>query len=256
MPSQTYTADVLVLRKTKLGESDLILTCLASDGQQVRFVAKGARKPGNTFASRLELFCASHVLLVRGKSLDVVKEVRLDDGYAALRNNLEKSLAAAPMAEILARVSQDGLESPKLYDMTRAALDALCTCPDGLEPSIAAAHLLKTFAFSGLAPNLRSCVSCGAPVSLQESAVLRFSFEEGGIVCQDCRVHMASIEVSAALIAWVDALLRVRFSHIGEADIPAEVPFDILRFCQQWIRVHVGSPVKSLDILMTLAVTS
>lgn len=246
----------MVLRKTKLGESDLILTCLAADGQQVRFVAKGARKPGSTFASRLELFCAAHVLLVRGKTLDVAKEVRLENGYASLRNNLEKSVAAAPMAEMLARVSQDGLESPRLYDMTRAALDALSCCSDGLEPAITAAHLLKTFAFSGLTPNLRSCVSCGTPIEAKEAKSVRFSFEEGGVVCQDCKAHMASVEMPAALVSWVDALLHVRFSQIEDGAIPPDVPFDVLRFCQQWTRIHVGSPVKSLDFLMTLAVTS
>ena len=37
-----YPLRALVLRKTKLGETDLILTLLAEDGRQVRAVAKGA----------------------------------------------------------------------------------------------------------------------------------------------------------------------------------------------------------------------
>lgn len=47
MASPTYRCNALVLKKTKLGESDLILTCLKDDGSQLRAVAKGARKPTN-----------------------------------------------------------------------------------------------------------------------------------------------------------------------------------------------------------------
>ena len=50
----TYDARAIVLRKTKLGESDLIVTLLAQDGSQARAVAKGARKPARPFAARLE----------------------------------------------------------------------------------------------------------------------------------------------------------------------------------------------------------
>lgn len=56
MAADTYSLQALVLRKTKLGETDLIVTLLAQDGRQVRAVAKGARKPNSSFASRLEIF--------------------------------------------------------------------------------------------------------------------------------------------------------------------------------------------------------
>ena len=58
MAADTYSLQALVLRKTKLGETDLIVTLLAQDGRQVRAVAKGARKPNSSFASRLEIFSA------------------------------------------------------------------------------------------------------------------------------------------------------------------------------------------------------
>ena len=50
--SRTYRTKVLVLDKTKLKETDLILTLLDERGRQVRAVAKGARKPGGRLAAR------------------------------------------------------------------------------------------------------------------------------------------------------------------------------------------------------------
>ena len=62
MARPTYTTRAIVIKKTKLGESDLILTLLAQDGAQLRVIAKGARKPQSPFASRLELFAVSDLL--------------------------------------------------------------------------------------------------------------------------------------------------------------------------------------------------
>ena len=46
-----------MLGHTKLAEQDLILTLLSETGEQLRAVAKGARKPGGRLAARVELFC-------------------------------------------------------------------------------------------------------------------------------------------------------------------------------------------------------
>ena len=43
--AKAYNERCIVLKHTKLGETDAIVTMLASDGSQVRAVAKGLRKP-------------------------------------------------------------------------------------------------------------------------------------------------------------------------------------------------------------------
>ena len=165
MARPTYRARVLVIRKTKLGETDLILTMLAEDGSQLRAVAKGARKPSGAFASRLELFCEADVLLVRGKSLDIVKEARLICGNAQVRESLERASAASVMVELLDRATQPDLPSPKLFPMTHAALAALAAANVAHAPAICAGHLLKTFAFAGVRPTLAECSLCGEPLA-------------------------------------------------------------------------------------------
>ena len=60
--SRTYRTKVVVLDKTKLKETDLILTMLDERGRQVRAVATAARTPGGRLAARCE-----HVRVVRGE---------------------------------------------------------------------------------------------------------------------------------------------------------------------------------------------
>ena len=252
MASPTYTARALVLRKTKLGETDLVLTLLAEDGSQMRAVAKGARKPANAFSARLELYSVADVLCSKGRSLDVVCEARLLESNERVRLDLEHAAAAAPMAELLDRVTQDGLESPKLFACTRAAF----ACMGGLDacqvPSVCAAHLLKTLAFSGLRPSLDSCAACGGPVASADVAGdVYVSFREGGVVCAACRTQVDATFVPASTVAWMRFLLGATFAEVVESGMGLDSAFSVLRFCQEWVREHVGASLKSLNFLFS-----
>ncbi len=254
MARPTYRARVLVIRKTKLGETDLILTMLAEDGSQLRAVAKGARKPSGAFSSRLELFSEADVLLVRGKSLDIVKEARLVCGNAQVRESLERASAASVMVELLDRATQPDLPSPKLFPMTHAALAALAAADVAHAPAICAAHLLKTYAFAGVRPTLAECSLCGEPLAAGEglaaSGLVAFSVSEGGALCDACATP-DSIRVSAVTLAWARALLSSKFSDIAATEIDQAAIFDVLRLCQTWGQVHLSAHLRSLTFLFT-----
>ncbi len=248
MAAPTYNARVLVLRKTKLKESDLILTLLKQDGSQIRAVAKGARKPTSSFSSRLELFCVADLLLAHGRTLDIVKEARLISGFSQLRSSVEKTACAAPMTELLERVSDQGLKYEKLFNMSEAALCALHRSDVEHAPAICAAHLLKTFAFTGFLPTFSSCCMCSAPI--QEHSDVFFSLENGGVECSSCATP-DSIQVEIPYLKWSDALLHATFADISTWEIDQNGVFGALRLCQMWSRFHVGAKMKSLDFLFS-----
>ncbi|MDR0513566.1 MAG: DNA repair protein RecO [Coriobacteriaceae bacterium] len=251
MAGEAYHAQVIVLRKTKLGESDLILTLLGQDGSQLRAVAKGARKPANTFASRLELYSMAEVLCAKGRSLDIVKEARLVDPHRKLRIALEYSAGAAPMAELLDKATQDGLANQKLFAMTAAALSCLEEVDVGQIPSITAAHLLKAFAFLGLRPSLGSCAVCAAPLVCNEHvSQVPFSYREGGALCPQCSALVVTPVLSSAVMTWLSFLLGTPFAEIKEKAIMPEVSFEALRFCQAWAREHLGLNMRSLAFML------
>ncbi|MEA5020260.1 MAG: DNA repair protein RecO [Gordonibacter sp.] len=252
MASATYKARAIVLRKTKLGESDLVVTMLAEDGSQMRVVAKGARKPSSSFAARLELYSVADVLCSKGRNLDVVTEARLVASNERIRRDIEHTACAAPMVELLDRVTQDGLEAPRLFALTQAALVCLNTASANQAPSLCAAHLLKALALSGLRPSLVSCVGCGSEITLDSPDRLIFvSYREGGVVCGVCRSQMEAIAVPASTLSWCKMLLGSTFAEISKRDIDLSTSFTVLRFCQQWTREHVGVNLKSLNFLFT-----
>ena len=126
----TYPTRALVLRKTKLGETDTILTLLASDGHQVRAVAKGLRKPGGRFGARLEPFAVVDLLLHTGRSLDIVTEVQTVATHALLREDFDRSAAASVVVDVLDKISVEGQPEPQLFALSTTALDVMETGTD------------------------------------------------------------------------------------------------------------------------------
>ena len=251
MASKTYSLHALVLRRTKLGESDVICTLLAENGSQVRAIAKGARKPSSPFSSRLEVYAVCDLLLSQGRSLDIVKEARLVQGNAHLRNDISLMQAAAPIVELLDRATQAGLQDERLFPMSCAALSALGeqACPHSL---ITAAQLLKSLAVLGFRPRLDACVSCGKAVRLPGgSETVPFSVLEGGVLCSACSPSFEAMCVEGSLIAWLHSLLFATFAQIGQFDADPRTCLELLRFLQIWIRQHLGLRLKSLDFLVS-----
>ena len=118
-----------MLRKTKLGETDTILTLLAEDGRQVRAVAKGLRKPGGRFGARLEPYAVVDLLLHTGRSLEIVTEARRSRRTPALREDLDRSAAAAVVADLLDKISVEGQAEERLFALATTTLDVMETAP-------------------------------------------------------------------------------------------------------------------------------
>ena len=251
MSGKTRVVQVVVLRKTKLGESDLILTLLASDGSQIRAVAKGARKPQSSFSARLELYCVAEVLLAEGKSLYIVKEARLVKPHAKLHGSVEHAAAAAPVAELLCHISQENLPVPRLFEMVSVGLTCLNDVDAQKAPSICAACLEKVLAFSGLRPNFTHCVICGAPITPTTSSSVLLSIDEGGVVCGACRHHVECIYIGQGVVAWSQFLLMSTFACVSDSSISQNDVFEILHLLQLLIKRHVGCSLKSLNFLFT-----
>lgn len=248
MASRTYSERVIVLRKTRLREADLVLTLLAQDGRQVRAVAKGALKPSGSFASRLELYAESDVLLVEGRSLDIVKEARLENAHEKLRFEYARSICAAPMVELLGIATQDELPVAHLFDMTRVALDALERVEEQRVPLVMTAFLLKAASVLGFRPSLDACAECGAERGSSEYPAW-FSHASGGILCADCAVRQNAVVLQAATIGWVKWLVYSTFEQITSAENLPASQRELMMFAQAWIREHIGD-LKSLSFVL------
>lgn len=239
----SYKERCIVLKKTKLGEADLILTMLASDGSQVKGVAKGARKPGNKrFGARLEPFSICDLQLYPGRSLESITEVRCVQPNAACREDLDRSSACSLMAELISKVIADGEVGERTFAMMSAALAEIGSNPPESAALIAVAFAVKAVAMMGLRPAIRECALCGAALD----GPARFDVEHGGCVCAQCSPNARS-DFEPGVVAWIDSLLGSTFAQL--ADVEGAPVLQLLNFADRWVAEHLGIHLKTASFL-------
>lgn len=255
MAAPTYATRALVLKRTKLGETDVICTLLNDTGAQIRAVAKGARKPSSPFASRLEVFSVADLLIAKGKSLDIIKEARLVKSNSSLRSDILYMQAAAPMVDLLDKATQVDLENPRLYNLTVKALELLAEAKNEQRLVLCAAHLVKALSILGFRPSFITCITCGK--SFDSDAIISlgpthsFSLLDGGFVCSDCSSFSETIFVSSEALLWAHHLLFSTFEDLLTCNIPDSALAEILCLLQMWIQAHIGLNLKSLKFLFS-----
>jgi DNA repair protein RecO (recombination protein O) len=204
----------VVLRVQKLAEADRIVTLLTRGNGRVRAVAKGVRRTGSKFGSRLEPFMHVDVQLAVGRSLDVVTQAETMDAFAAgIVDDYATYTAATAMVETAERLTAEERE-PELqhYQLLVGALRALAARSHaaGL---VLDAYLLRSLAVAGFAPSFSDCARCAAPGPHRW-----FSVQAGGATCDACLVPGA-VTPAAATRELLAALLSGDWA-LADASLP------------------------------------
>ena len=244
--AHTYRTHGIVLRRTKLGEQDLILTVLSQTGEQLRLVGKGARRPGGRLAARCDLFCESDLLAVHGRSLDIVSEASLVDAHPRIRGDFDRVSSAACVCEVAELTSFGDSRDPYLFPVCSRTLGALEQASDrAVMDLVVAAYAMKVLAHGGWRPELDECVLCGDP------AVSRFSAAAGGCVCESCARSMEGAEpVSQGELDWLRSLLRLTFDELLAAGPDPATSTWLLSLAHVWCATHLDYRLRAFEYLL------
>ncbi len=170
-----------MLRGRPLGEADRVYTLLTRERGKVDAVAKGSRRPKSAVGGRLEPLAEVRVALHRGRSLDVITEVRT---IASHWNGLVRPDAfatASLFAETVDLFCEPELPLPEIYALLAGAVAAVAAsaAPATLVPRFQ----LRLLDALGLAPAADACVRCGREFD-DHGAWL--DLEAGGLGCERC----------------------------------------------------------------------
>ncbi len=239
-----YSVRAIVLRRTKLGETDTIVTLLAEDGTQIRAVAKGLRKPTSKFGGRLEPGTEVDLLLHTGRNLDVLTEARTVDSHAGVREDFDRQAAASVVEDVIDAATKDADTDPRLYGLVRATFTAVEAAPPEHILEIVLAFLLKSMAMHGYRPELAACVTCAGELGASES----FSLSAGGAVCERCGDDTVGVQrLSPAGRAWLERLLGARMSDIVALGMPHTAALDGFDLMRAFVEYHLPARLKALD---------
>lgn len=243
--SRTYRTKAIVLDKTKLKETDLILTLVGEDGRQIRAVAKGARKPGSRLAARCELCCEADLLLAHGRTLDVVSQADLVAAPLGPQPSYELLTSASAVAELAGKCTYEDVEDPFVFAITRAVLGRLPTLDSAHLDLIVAAYAFKLLSHIGYLPDCSACVAC------EDEAPTFFCAQAGGLLCASCA---ASVPGSEALepgeAAWLSSLVYVRFDELIANPVDSLTAARLLGFAHVWAATHLDCRLRSLEFML------
>ncbi|MEJ7650371.1 MAG: DNA repair protein RecO [Nakamurella sp.] len=238
----TYRDSGVVLRVTKLGEADRIVTVLTRTHGRVRAVAKGVRRTRSKFGSRLEPFSHVDLQLYAGRNLDIVTQAESIDAFGgSIGADYRRYTSAVAMAETAERLTAEEREpSLRLYLLLVSALRALTEA--GRDPSLALdAFLLRAMALAGWAPALRECARCSTP-----GPHAAFHIAAGGLLCPDCR------SVGAARPSPVSMALMVALAEGDWAtadDTPTSHRREASGLVAALVQYHLERGLRSLPLV-------
>ena len=240
----TYPLRALVLRKTKLGEADTIVTLLAEDGRQVRAVAKGVRRTRSKIGSRVEPYAVVDLLLATGRNLEVVQEVQTISPHEAIRSDYDRVSAASVVVDFLDKVSVEGQVEPRTFPLALTTLDVMETAEPGDLRAVVLAFLVKALAMQGYRPMLDTCARCACDAS--DSTV--FSAEAGGVLCSECgRITDGSMPLTCDARLALGALLGARMADVAALHVPRPVADEVLRVLGVFAGYHIAARLKALE---------
>lgn len=178
---RSYQTQGVVLRQTKLGEFDKIVTIYTPEFGKLKAVAKGACRPKSKLGGNVEPLTHSLFYMARGRNLDIVTQGQTIEGFLALKSDLWRMACSLYIVELIDSFTAEGGENRHLFDLLLDTLTRLNE-PDSNEVALRyfELHLLHHL---GYRPQLRRCVACD---SILKPVVNFFSPSQGGILCPRC----------------------------------------------------------------------
>jgi DNA repair protein RecO (recombination protein O) len=176
-----YKTEAIVIKKTKLGEADTILTFFTPHLGKIQGFARSLRKPKSKMAGHLELLTHSMVSFARGRNLDTITSAQTINAFLPLKSDLWLTSCGLYVAELINQFTAEHQENIGLFQLMLETLERLCQ-DDNKELVLRyfELHLLES---AGYRPQLRECVACHRAL---EPATNYFSPSAGGMLCPDC----------------------------------------------------------------------
>ena len=242
---RVYKTKAIILKRTRLGEADSILTFYTPYLGKLRAVAKGVLRPQSKMGGPTELLTHSTMLLSRGQNLDIITQSQTLEGFFPLRDDLWGTAYALYAVELVDRFTPEGLENYPLFRLLLNTLRGLCQAHNGeLILHHFELHLLDCL---GYRPQLQRCIYCS---SLLQPTASFFSPGSGGVLCPACRTHeVIAYPLSPGALKALRWLQMSDWTAAGRLKLSPELSLELEKVIRGYIRHLLEREVKSAEWL-------
>jgi DNA repair protein RecO (recombination protein O) len=245
---RNYQTEAIIIKKTKLGEADSILTLYTPHLGKIQGFAKSLRKPKSKLAGHLELLTHSLVSLARGRNIDTITGSQTITSFLPLKTNLELSSRALYVIELVNQFTADHIENYRLFQLLLRTLENLCQAGDNeLVLRYFELHLLNEV---GYRPQLQHCVSCRATL---QPVINSFCPGAGGVLCPDCsQSQPLTYPLSVNALKVMRLIQSGDYSTISRLKVDRQLSDELEAIIRDYIKYLLEREVKSVAWLDTL----
>lgn len=247
-----FKTDGVVLKQTKFGEGDVILTLFAKKLGKIQAVAKGAKKSKGKYTGSTQPFAYGEFVLFKGRDLYQVSQAELKESFYRLREDITKLAYGAYILELTESIITEGQTNNRLFYALLHCLEVLTTLERDYE-TVVKAYELKLLYYSGYKPELDRCIHCGSG----EGKEFKFSSKEGGILCRACfGQDLFAMKISQTTINVMKYLMHSDLKQIARLKIKADVMEELNKILKHYISTHLEkNKFKSLEFLNVIRET-
>ncbi len=245
---RTYQTEAIIIKKTKLGEADRILTLYTPQLGKIQAVAKGVRRPRSKLAGHLELLTHSLVSLARGRNLDTVTGSQTINSFLPLKSDLWLTSCTLYATELVNQFTADHIANYPLFQLLLRTMEQLCQ--NGKKELVLRYFELHLLEDVGYRPQLHQCVSCQQPL---EPTTNSFCPSAGGMLCPNCS---PSQPLSYPLSVNAQKVLRLiqnsDYETVSRLKIDTKLSQELEEVMSGYLKFLLEREVKSASWLNTL----
>lgn len=238
------TSEAILMRKTELRETSLILNFYTRESGKIVGIIKGVRSPQPQFGALFEIFSLDKIVFYERKKSDIftVSQCELIDYFPGIRRDLEKMSIASYFMEMIDTISAQGEKNEEMFNVI---VESLRSLEKSSNPKKSARIFeLKILKLAGMMPSLEECMVCG---NGNLGMNVKFSIKSGSIVCPNCfpKEYTANISRGA-----VDFMRSVMSSDSPIAmEVPGNVEEEIDNVIKNFINFHIQKRFKSVEFM-------
>ena len=246
--------DAIVLNRTLMGDSSLLVTLYTRDFGKLKVVARGARKPKSKMGPALQPFTIVSVTFRRKEQHDLqtLNQADILTVFRRLSENLTRMAYAGAVTELINRLVIGEEPSEELFTLASLTLQALNTQPPEAGEIIFWRFQLRLAASFGYTPQFTHCAGCSTEI---EGADPRFSPAMGAILCAACvSLDTGAFPVSLGTIKLLVHIQRLPVDLLSRLKPSKPAKQEIVRIIRSLFLYHMedARELKAIQFLQFL----
>ena len=244
--------DAILLKKTELRETSLLLDFYTKESGKIKGVLKGIRSPQPQFGALFEVFTLDRILFYERKNKDIfiISQCELIDFFPNLRKDLEKLGYAFYYTELIDSALGSGERNEEIFNLLLDSLRFLSQ--PGSAKRITRVFEIKLLKALGMMPRLNRCINCQNDI-LPGNA--RFSIKDGGVLCNQCfKIDVKAKPVLAGTLNFIDRVAETPMERVSRIKVSKDVGKGVESILRDFLNFHIDKRFKTIGFMQEVGV--